>query len=301
MLALAIALRAAGHEPLMALPAIFASRAARFNLPFKPIAVRLDQQAMNSMIEAQIAAANGIESAGIFLDTTLPMLPELFSEVMAACVGADLLICTPFHLAGRMVHEACGIPFATLHISPFGITGGGPLRDATAPRVNAWRTRLGFPALHDPLGDDGASPWLALHSISRLLLRPGPHWPAHHHVTGFFFLDEPYNPDPGLQAFLEAGDPPVVVSLGSMTHENPGAVTNLLVTAIRQSGRRMIIQRGWSGLAASFSGEDVHVHRLCTPPLALSARGLHCSSWRHRNNRCRAALRSAHCACAPLS
>ena len=259
MFALSAALRAAGHETQLALPKIFAARAALLGLPFTPIAPDLDQETMRRAIQSQIAEGGTLTSRDCLLESTLPMLPDLYAGLKSACQGADLLIGTPSHLACRMVYEDSGIPFVTIHLSPLGIVRAGALRDTSAPMINSWRTRMGFPALPDPLGYDGASPQLALHAVSRLLLRPGPQWPSHHYVTGFLFLDEAWLPNAELRAFLEAGDPPVFVSLGSTVCQDPQTVTELMVTAVRRAGRRAILQHGWSRLADSLVAEDVYI------------------------------------------
>jgi sterol 3beta-glucosyltransferase len=85
--------------------------------------------------------------------------------------------------------------------------------------------------------------------MSRHVCPPPSHWPPHYHMTGFFFLDEEWQPDPALAEFLAAGEPPVVVTFGSMTHSDPNTLTDLILEAIRRVGCRAIIQQGWSGLA----------------------------------------------------
>ena len=49
-------------------------------------------------------------------------------------------------------------------------------------------------------------------------------WPESVHITGSLFLDSMagWQPSPELQAFLEAGDPPVYVGFGSMAGPQPG-------------------------------------------------------------------------------
>jgi len=68
-------------------------------------------------------------------------------------------------------------------------------------------------------------------------------------VCGFFFRDSPaYTPPPDLVAFLLAGPPPVYIGFGSIVIDNPEAMTTTILEAVRASGVRAIISRGWSNL-----------------------------------------------------
>ncbi|HWO25355.1 MAG TPA: hypothetical protein VNO30_41730 [Kofleriaceae bacterium] len=40
-----------------------------------------------------------------------------------------------------------------------------------------------------------------------------------------------------------------MLSFGSVVHADPGRVTNAVLSALARTGRRAILQRGWSGLA----------------------------------------------------
>jgi sterol 3beta-glucosyltransferase len=114
--------------------------------------------------------------------------------------------------------------------------------------------------LRNPLTVDANSPQLALYAMSRHVFRPPTDWPPHNHVTGFFFLDdEQWQPDAELVEFLEAGEPPVVFTFGSMTHEDPGAVTDLVLDVVSRVGCRAILHRGWSGLGREQMPPNVHL------------------------------------------
>ncbi|KAK4149937.1 sterol 3-beta-glucosyltransferase [Chaetomidium leptoderma] len=74
-------------------------------------------------------------------------------------------------------------------------------------------------------------------------------WPAHIDVCGFFFRDTPnFTPDPELAKFLEAGPPPTYIGFGSIVIDDPEALTATLVEAVKSTGVRAIISRGWSNL-----------------------------------------------------
>jgi UDP:flavonoid glycosyltransferase YjiC (YdhE family) len=81
-----------------------------------------------------------------------------------------------------------------------------------------------------------------------LFFRRPSRWPANCHLTGFFFLEESWTPDPELAQFMDSGDPPAVITFGSMPHLSPREVADIVIGAIRRVGRRAVVQRGWTGL-----------------------------------------------------
>lgn len=248
--ALAAELGRAGHHPVLALSPNFAANAARRGIPFVPLGPELKHAEIRGMITTQMAMPNPVEQARHFIKTVMPVMPRVFRELKEVCRGADVVICSPHQIAGRMVHETTGVRHVSVHLSQFNPTSPKALREAVAPVVNEYRAREGLPPLEDPLGSDGASAQLALYAVSPLILRRTARWPAHHQVTGFFFNDddETQCPDPELARFV-AGAAPVVVTLGSVVHEDAEAVTDLILSAIERVGCRAVIQRGWSGLA----------------------------------------------------
>ncbi|KPI45216.1 Sterol 3-beta-glucosyltransferase UGT80A2 [Cyphellophora attinorum] len=75
-------------------------------------------------------------------------------------------------------------------------------------------------------------------------------WASHISVTGFSFLDlaSGYVPSPELQTFLDAGEPPVYIGFGSIVLQDPDAMTKLIFEAVRKSGVRVLLSKGWGGL-----------------------------------------------------
>jgi UDP:flavonoid glycosyltransferase YjiC (YdhE family) len=120
-------------------------------------------------------------------------------------------------------------------------------------RINHWRaTRLSAPplGLRSPARDVDRHGEPLLHAFSPTILPPPPDWGPHVTTTGTWFLDRPsaWTPPTDLAAFVGAGDPPVVVGMGSMTTRDPRALTRLVLDALRRAGRRGVLLAGWSGL-----------------------------------------------------
>jgi UDP:flavonoid glycosyltransferase YjiC (YdhE family) len=53
-----------------------------------------------------------------------------------------------------------------------------------------------------------------------------------------------------LAAFLEAGPPPIYIGFGSIVVDDPKSMTNLIFEAIKKTGLRALVSKGWGGLGA---------------------------------------------------
>ncbi|CAK7340099.1 unnamed protein product [Dovyalis caffra] len=73
-------------------------------------------------------------------------------------------------------------------------------------------------------------------------------------VVGFCFLDlaSNYEPPDALVKWLERGDPPIYVGFGSLNLQQPvqepEKMTQIILTALEETGQRGIINKGWGGL-----------------------------------------------------
>lgn len=247
-LALAVELRRQGHQPVLALSPFFANWVERLNVEFFPVGpdLRKIQYDINA---AMLEMPDTAEQVQALFAPLIPSLPQMFDELKEACRDADVLIGGPWQPACRMIHELTGIPFVTIQNSHFGGTGTPAFQQATAALINPFRERMGLRPVRDPLTNDANSSQLVLYNMSRHVRPPLPDWPTHYHMPGYFFLDEEWQPDPALLEFLAAGEPPVVITFGSMTHDDPEALTDLVLEAIRLADVRAVIQHGWTGLA----------------------------------------------------
>ncbi|KAJ5233189.1 UDP-Glycosyltransferase/glycogen phosphorylase [Penicillium chermesinum] len=77
-------------------------------------------------------------------------------------------------------------------------------------------------------------------------------WGAHISVSGFYFLEmaSAYTPARDLQAFLDAGPNPVYIGFGSIVLDDPDTLTELIFTAVRKTGQRVLLSKGWGGMGA---------------------------------------------------
>jgi len=233
---------------VLAAPPTLASPWARGGLAFRGFVNAVDDAA-SLQVFASAYEQDGMV-AQIESTLTVPMRHAEASvrELLEEARDADALVSIPYQTAGQITAELLGLPFVSVHFSPFGNSRRPRLSAAAAPSFNALRGTFGLPPIAEPLGVDGISPLLALTPVSPHIFPRPAAWPPRHHLTGFWFLDEPCAPDPALQAFLDAGEAPVVLGFGSLAHRDPEAITRILLDAVARAGVRAVIQAGWSGL-----------------------------------------------------
>jgi UDP:flavonoid glycosyltransferase YjiC (YdhE family) len=77
-------------------------------------------------------------------------------------------------------------------------------------------------------------------------------------VCGFFFREPPqYLPPADIHDFLLNGTRPIYIGFGSIVLDDPAAMTRLILEAVRMSGTRAIISRGWSKLGSDLTPADI--------------------------------------------
>ena len=127
-------------------------------------------------------------------------------------------------------------------------------------RVRKWRTQHGIdprsPGLRMRLPDGRPIP--SLHGFSRHIIPRPEDWPETAIVTGSWFLNqaEDWNPPQFLTEFLSSGEPPVYIGFGSIFGRDPKRVTQIVREAVRRTGVRAILARGWGGLEPSDSAHS---------------------------------------------
>jgi len=67
-----------------------------------------------------------------------------------------------------------------------------------------------------------------------------------------------YQPPAELLSFLKQGAPPVYIGFGSIVLQNPNEMLGMILDAVKASGARAIISKGWSNLAVE-DRDDVYL------------------------------------------
>ncbi|KAM0490255.1 hypothetical protein ACHAP8_011729 [Fusarium lateritium] len=125
--------------------------------------------------------------------------------------------------------------------------------------INTWRHTLDLepipfsegPCLAETLGVPFTYCW------SPALVPKPADWADNIDVCGFFFRDMPsYNPDAALEKFLSIEPRPVYIGFGSIVIDNPEQLTATIREAVRATGTRAIVSRGWSKLGGESPSDD---------------------------------------------
>ncbi|OAP56938.1 hypothetical protein AYL99_09050 [Fonsecaea erecta] len=93
-------------------------------------------------------------------------------------------------------------------------------------------------------------------------------WGPHITIAGFYFLSlaSNYQPDSSLADFLAAGPPPVYIGFGSIVVDDPNAMTKLIFDAVKKTGHRALVSKGWGGLGGDDMGKPDNVYMLGNVP-----------------------------------
>lgn len=104
-------------------------------------------------------------------------------------------------------------------------------------------------------------PLPVLYAFSQHVLPRPDDYPAHVHITGYWFVEAEtdWQPSPELARFLADGPPPVYIGFGSMVGADPVARTRLVLDALARSGQRGLLASGWGGLEAQDIPDSVFV------------------------------------------
>lgn len=202
------------------------------------------------------------------MDFSFSMLEQSYVDLLPLCRQADVVIVS-HSAAGSMEADALDLPRVSVTLMPQAIPANDPhaswfsraLTNAaglvmgsmmTRPLDNI-RRRNGL----EPMGPNGiTSPLLNLVPISPLIEKPNPLWEPRHKMTGYWFAPSPqtWNPPEELVRFLDAGEPPLVVSLGAMSLSGDDTLEAVSITfeALRHTGTRAIIQ-GWDEALKRFT------------------------------------------------
>jgi UDP:flavonoid glycosyltransferase YjiC (YdhE family) len=270
---LALELRERGHRPVLAMPAYYRPVVEHEGLEFH--AVRPDVDPGDRETIARIMdVRRGTEF--LMKDLLMGSLRESYADLRDAARGADLLLTHPATFAGPIVAQHGRLPWVSSVLAPMSffsvhdlpvfapipwakglerVPGAAALlvrmarvvtRGWSAP-VYSLRRELGLPRGADPVYEGQHSPRLVLALFSRVLADPQPDWPPQVRVTGAIPYNGPNSRRPlsrELEAFLAAGPPPVVFTLGSSAVGAAGGFYRESVEAVRRLGVRAVLLVG---------------------------------------------------------
>lgn len=221
----------------------------------------------------------------------LPNIAASARLLIEQAKGADIIVGSAFAVGAQLAAEALALPFVSVALSPMlfmsayeppPITpwlkpwtdpAGLALNRATLAlgrlstsrwtrRLNAARAELDLPPTRDNVVFD--APWradLILGLFSPQLGGALPDHPKNTRITGYAAYDSEAGGPPtlpaDLAAFLDAGEPPIVFTLGSAAVNIPGSFYAQGLAAARALGRRAVLLVGPDGDASLADGPDV--------------------------------------------
>jgi len=292
-LALAKAVESRGGVPVIATSGQHRERVERLGITFAPVrphfeGVETDPEVMRRAMDLKTGGKY------VITELILPHLRASFEDLSAAVENADLLVTQAMVFAGPLIAERTGLPWTSVALSPLsmfskfdppipppapwlgrlrplGPAFWGPFhglirriaRSWTEP-IRALRRELGLPpSTAEPLMEGTHSPRRVIALFSSVLGTPQPDWPAQTVQTGFAFFDDSPGQgfDPALDAFLDAGSPPLVFTLGSAAVMDAGRFYEEGLAAARALGRRavLLVGRDPRNRPAGPTGDSVYV------------------------------------------
>ncbi len=298
---LALGLRARGHHPVLAVPGLYREIVEREGIRFRP--VRPDLEIHNRALAARVMdPVRG--SHAILAEILIPSLTDSFADLDAAASEADLLITHPAALAGPIVADARRLGWVSTVLAPLSFFSvEDPVVPPPAPWIHAltsrsrllsrafrWQTeRLtgrwtvpiqrfrelqGLRRGGNPILDAQHSPHLVLALFSRLLADPQPDWPRPVSMTGPILYNgsDAQALAPDLAAFLDAGEPPIVFTLGTSAVGAAGSFYEVSAEVVRRLRRRAVLLVGpYAENRPAHIDESLHLAEFA-PHAALFAR-----------------------------
>jgi rhamnosyltransferase subunit B len=280
--AIALELKARGHTPIIATSEVYREKMDALSIDFHPVRPPMpsydDAEEIGKVIEDVMEARDGSEKV---MQLLLPHLRDIYDDLDAATERADLLLTHPLPLLGPIVAQKKHLRWVSSVLAPASfLSVYDPIVPPQWPglyklmRLSPWvgravmavatkkldklmqpvydvRAELGLPRGEQPILAGQHSPTCVLALFSKLLAAPQPDWPAHTVVTGFPFYDRrDFFGESAIAKevveFLDAGEPPIVFTLGSSAFWVARNFYRDSVEAAQALGKRALLLIGHS-------------------------------------------------------
>jgi MGT family glycosyltransferase len=279
-MALALELQQHGHASVIATSPIYREKVEAEGLRFLPVRPDLpppDGETAAEMIRRVSSARWG--PGYLFRQLLMPHLRETYADTLAAVTsdgGADLLVSHQVPLTAPLVAQKTGIKWISSVLFPIAFTSAydpptppqlpalrtiaatHPFVARTLFGIGKWTTRswvepiqtlrneLALPRSQNPIFEGQHSPTLVLALFSKVLSQIQPDFPPNTLVTGFPFFDRKHDQQPSndLLRFLDAGDPPILFTLGSSLVWIAEDFYRVSIEAAQRLGKRALLLIG---------------------------------------------------------
>jgi UDP:flavonoid glycosyltransferase YjiC (YdhE family) len=291
MIALGIELKRRGHNIVFATMNLYREKIEAVGFEFRPQRPHLDLND-RELARKVMDIKKGPEV--LFKEIVFPHLHGIYDDLMQAIDGADIFVSGEVIYVARSAAEKSGIKWVSTSLAPISMFSSHdpnvfpaaewlenlrflpPVFHETLLRSLRWilsdlfkpyrafRRDLGLDENHDPVFRGKASDLLHLVMFSRVMQAPQPDWFPASLQTGFCFYEGQNDTGDmldGLEKFLDAGEPPLIFTLGSAAVMDAGDFFEESIKAAKILGRRSVSLYGLfneppAGLDENNSGFD---------------------------------------------
>lgn len=276
MVEIALELRQRGHDVVFVTHQVYQSRLEALGFEFHQM--RPDFTAMNDPQE--MARMMDLKTGQEYMvrQWANPSLHEMYTDLLNVAKGADFIFSGEGVIATPLVAEKLGMRWASSAMVPLSFFSAydppilapfpalaklyklGPIvnrgiinlaklvSNSWADPIRQLRHELGLsPIKGNPFIENRFSPYLVVALFSSVLGQPQLDWAANTVVAGFTFYDGTQGGaelTPELRQFLDAGDPPIVFTLGSAAVMDAGNFYQESIQAAKQLNRRAVLLIG---------------------------------------------------------
>ena len=286
-LAIALELKARGHDVTVAAMHLYREKIEGIGLRFHPMAPHLemeDKELAKKLMDLDKGPENMMKLV------LMPGLREMYDDLLPIAESADLLITGEVVLVAKSLAEKTGVPWISTSLMPLTMFSSHDpnvypnagwyeklrfmpalfhdlLFKFMSGTISGWfepyrefRQSLGLDPNHDAMFRGKYSELLHLALFSRVLAEPQPDWPPQTKQTGFCFYDgkiEEGSVPEGLNEFLDSGEPPIVFTLGSAAALDAGNFFYESIEAAKKLGRRALLLYGKDQLLPECLNDEV--------------------------------------------
>lgn len=273
-IALGLELQKRGHQITFAAMELYREKIEMLGFEFCPMRPELD---INDRELAREIMETRTGPEKLIKEIIFPQLREMYDDLMQAAEAHDLLVTGEIVYVAKSVVEKTGIKWVSTSLAPISMFSCydpsvyptvewieylrpmpvafhralfGFLRwtisDWFEP-YKKFRREIGLDDDHDPIFGGKYSDLLHLVMFSKALGKPQPDWHRPTLQTGFCFYDGQSDtgrmPD-GMEEFLDAGEPPIVFTLGSAASLDPRDFFEESAKAAKILKRRAVLLYG---------------------------------------------------------
>jgi len=293
-MALGRALKAAGHDVLIATHDTYEKTIRELDIEFSPLEGDIRELLQSKLIrDVLTAGGNPFSFIPKFIRASKPLVIETVKGMLVACEDAEIVILAGLGFYGgadvaekleivsvtaavqpmqptRIFHNPFfpappkWLPFKGLYNRFSHVLFGVLFWQFVRPLLNEARKEILdlSPATRQPvIKQIDKRQILSLGGISPTVVPKPEDWAEWHKVTGYWFLDAPsrWQPPEDMVDFLNAGDSPVYIGFGSMNDEDTESLTEIAIRALKMAKRRGILLTGWGAISATSESDDIYM------------------------------------------